>query len=75
MKLGISRDSTPNSTSSESSRTRQAFLDAERQLNDMKTEREQKERDLNKIFTVDGFGNQGEWKKLDGTCLETESGE
>lgn len=73
-KLGIARSPAPSS-SSESSRARQAFYDAERELNDLNSEKEQKERDLNKIFTVDGFGNQGEWKKLDGTCLEIESGE
>jgi protein kinase C substrate 80K-H len=73
-KLGIARSPAPSS-SSESSRARQAFYDAERELNDLNSEKEQKERDLNKIFTVDGFGNQGEWKKLDGTCLEIESGD
>jgi protein kinase C substrate 80K-H len=41
----------------------------------LKNEKEQKENDVKKIFSVDGFGKQGEWKKLDGTCLEKESGE
>jgi len=31
---------------------------------------------LQKLFDpVDGFGKSGEWKKLDGTCVEKESGE
>lgn len=74
-KLGIVRSPSSNSSTSESSRARQAFHDAERKFNDMKNEKEQKEGDVKKIFSVDGFGKQGEWKKLDGTCLETESGE
>jgi len=31
---------------------------------------------LQKLFNpTDGFGKHGEWKKLDGTCIEKESGE
>lgn len=73
--LGIVRSPESVSSSSEASHARKAFNDAEKKLNDLKSDREQKENDLKKIFSVDGFGNQGEWKKLDGFCSDLESGE
>lgn len=33
------------------------------------------ENDAKEIFNVHGFGAKGEWKKLDGTCLEKDTGE
>lgn len=36
----------------------------------------EKTAEMNKIFDpVDGFGHEGEWKKLKGVCLEREVGE
>lgn len=74
-KLGIVRTPSADSTSTESSRTRQAFNDAEKELSSLRSELEQKRADVKDIFDVEGFGQEGEWKKLDGTCLEKESGE
>jgi protein kinase C substrate 80K-H len=41
----------------------------------MNTEKETKENDVKDIFNIDGFGPEGEWKKLDGTCLKKDTGE
>ena len=30
---------------------------------------------LGKLFAVDGYGSEGQWKKLEGTCLEKDTGE
>jgi len=74
-KLGIVRTPSAGSTSTESSHTRQAFHDAENELSRLRSELEQKQADVKDVFDVEGFGRDGEWKKLDGTCLEKESGE
>lgn len=74
-KLGIIRSSAVNFVSEESSRARQTFQEAENELNRLKTEKEKKERDILDIFDVEAFGREGEWKKLDGKCLEKEAGE
>lgn len=41
----------------------------------MKEEKKNAEEDVQDIFSADGFGLEGEWKKLDGTCLEYDSGD
>jgi protein kinase C substrate 80K-H len=41
----------------------------------MNTEKETKENDVNDIFNIHGFGAKGEWKTLDGACLEKDTGE
>lgn len=62
-------------TSLDTSRSRQALSDAEVHLRDLKKEKEQAENDLKEMFNVHGYGAEGEWKKLDGTCLRTDVGE
>jgi protein kinase C substrate 80K-H len=59
----------------DTSRARQALQDAESALNKVKREKETAEKDIQKIFDPTMFGAEGEWKKLDGTCLEHPSGE
>jgi protein kinase C substrate 80K-H len=59
----------------DASRARQAFSDAEHSLNLAIKEKETAEADLDDLFSIDGFGAEGEWKKLDGTCLEKDTGE
>ncbi|KAL0949194.1 hypothetical protein HGRIS_009272 [Hohenbuehelia grisea] len=71
--LGIVRGG--NDAAADSSRARQALTDAENKLNQIKTEQEHAQEDLKDIFDVEGFGIEGEWKKLDGTCLEKDTGE
>ncbi|KAF5357648.1 hypothetical protein D9758_007540 [Tetrapyrgos nigripes] len=59
----------------DTSRARQALQDAENALNKVKREKENAEQDIQKIFDPTMFGAEGEWKKLDGTCLEYPSGD
>ncbi|KAJ7047793.1 glucosidase II beta subunit-like-domain-containing protein [Mycena alexandri] len=61
--------------SSDSSKARQAFNAAETALNKVKKEKKEAEEDLEEIFDINGFGVDGEWKKLDGTCLALDTGE
>ena len=51
------------------------FSDAEHSLQLVKKELETAKFDLDALFDVTGFGPQGEWKKLDGLCLEKDTGE
>ncbi|KAE9398280.1 hypothetical protein BT96DRAFT_976528 [Gymnopus androsaceus JB14] len=71
--LGIIKGESPSST--DTSRSRQALSDAEVHLRDLKKEKEQAENDLKEMFNVHGYGAEGEWKKLDGTCLRTDVGD
>ncbi|KAK7051251.1 hypothetical protein VNI00_004751 [Paramarasmius palmivorus] len=52
-----------------------ALTEAESALNKAKKSLEDTEADLAEIFNIHGFGREGEWKKLDGLCLDTESGD
>jgi protein kinase C substrate 80K-H len=61
--------------SADSSRARQALTDAESELEDLKSDKETAESDALEIFNIHNFGAEGEWKKLDGTCLEKDTGE
>ncbi|KAF8239565.1 hypothetical protein L208DRAFT_1386039 [Tricholoma matsutake] len=59
----------------DSTRARQAFTDAQSALERLKTEKTEKEGEIGEIFDVHGFGREGEWKKLDGQCVQTDSGD
>lgn len=59
----------------DSTRARQAFNDAQSALERLKTDKTEAEGDIKDIFEVEGFGREGEWKKLDGQCVQTDSGE
>ncbi|EEB91037.1 hypothetical protein MPER_10676, partial [Moniliophthora perniciosa FA553] len=52
-----------------------ALTEAENTLNKVLKQKEDAETDLAEIFDIHGFGKDGEWKKLDGLCLDTESGD
>lgn len=54
---------------------RQALTNAENELRKIVKEKEDAEGDIEEIFSVEGFGAEGEWKKLDGTCLEHNAGD
>lgn len=71
-KLGLVRGDGANA---DSSRARQAFQDAEHSFNSAKDDLAKTEKDISEIFSVTGFGAEGEWKKLDKTCLEKDNGE
>jgi protein kinase C substrate 80K-H len=61
--------------SADSSKALQAFTDAERELESLISDKEKIDNDALEIFNVHGFGVEGEWKKLDGMCLEKDTGE
>ncbi|KAA1465898.1 hypothetical protein DENSPDRAFT_925436 [Dentipellis sp. KUC8613] len=56
-------------------KAREAFNNAEHSLNLAKKELEEAENSLGELFDPTGFGKQGEWKKLDGTCLSKDTGD
>ncbi|KAL4264047.1 Glucosidase 2 subunit beta [Pleurotus pulmonarius] len=72
-KLGIVKPS-PDAAA-DSSKARQVLTDAENKLNDLKRDQERAKEDMEDIFNPEGFGSEGEWKKLDGMCLEKDTGE
>ena len=59
----------------DTSKAKQALSDAERVLGTARSDVEKHRSDLSRIFDPTWFGKDGEFKKLDGTCLEKESGE
>lgn len=71
--LGIKAGS--SDTSSEANRARRALSDAEHSLKLTQEELQTAHEDLSDLFNPEGFGTEGEWKKLDGLCLEKDLGE
>jgi hypothetical protein len=61
--------------SADSSKAHQLLADAERNLESLISDKENADSSALEIFNVHGFGADGEWKKLDGTCLEKDDGE
>lgn len=59
----------------EANQARQALSDAEHSLKLTREEEQTARDDLSNLFNPDGFGPEGEWKKLDGLCLEKDIGE
>ncbi|KAG2345043.1 hypothetical protein BDR05DRAFT_931060 [Suillus weaverae] len=62
-------------TSAESNRARVTLSDAEHSLKLTQDEQRTANEDLLDLFDPDGFGPEGEWKKLDGMCLSKDTGE
>ncbi|KAG7445989.1 uncharacterized protein BT62DRAFT_949940 [Guyanagaster necrorhizus] len=62
-------------SSAESTHARQVFTDAENTLKKIRKDKENAEKDFSELFDPAGFGTEGEWKKLDGTCLEKDTGD
>lgn len=56
-------------------RARKALNDAEHSLKLAQEEIEQTHTDLERLFSPEWFGHEGEWKKLDGLCLSKDTGE
>ncbi|KAL4082116.1 glucosidase II beta subunit-like-domain-containing protein [Scleroderma yunnanense] len=61
--------------SSEASHARQVLSDAEHSLKLTQDELQTAQEDLSDLFDPEGFGAEGEWKKLDSLCLELDTGE
>lgn len=59
----------------EVSRVRQSLSDSETALRETEDKLKNAERDLGDLFKPERFGQDGEWKKLDGVCLEKDTGE
>lgn len=59
----------------ESSQARKAYDDAEHSLKLTREEKQKAEEEYAELFDVEGYGAQGEWKKLDKLCLEKNTGE
>lgn len=64
-----------SSQSTDTSKARNAFQQAENSLNIAKKEKEQADKELARLFDPEWYGKEGEWKKLDGLCLEKDTGE
>ncbi|KAF8841281.1 hypothetical protein BDN67DRAFT_928581 [Paxillus ammoniavirescens] len=62
-------------TSAGSNRARQALSDAEHSLKLTREEQQTAREDLSDLYNPEGFGLEGEWKKLDGLCLEKNVGD
>ncbi|KAH7888167.1 glucosidase II beta subunit-like-domain-containing protein [Phlebopus sp. FC_14] len=62
-------------SSAESNRARQALSDVEHSLKLTRDEHQTAREDLSDLFDPTGFGSEGEWKKLDGLCLQKDTGE
>ena len=54
---------------------RQSLSNAETALREAEDKLKNAQRDLGDLFKPDRFGKDGEWKKLDGLCLEKDTGE
>ena len=61
--------------SADSSKSLQGLTDAESELESLISDKEKVESEALEIFNIHGFGAEGEWKKLDGTCLTKDDGE
>lgn len=60
---------------SESGQARASYNDAESKYNSAKERKRNDEDELAQLFDPDGFGAEGEWKKLQGLCLSKDTGE
>ncbi|QRV91282.1 protein kinase C substrate 80K-H [Ceratobasidium sp. AG-Ba] len=64
-----------DSTSEATVKARNAHNDAVNKLNTAERELKENNEALTKLESGGHFGKDGEWKKLDGTCLEKDTGE
>ncbi|OSD01764.1 endoplasmic reticulum protein [Trametes coccinea BRFM310] len=61
--------------SADTSRLQKTLSDAEHSLDLTRKEKEQKDKELQRLFDPEWYGAEGEWKKLDGNCLSKEVGD
>ena len=59
----------------DTSKARQALTDAERELSKAQSDASTGRNDLDRLFDPAWYGKEGQFKKLDGTCLEKDTGE
>ena len=72
--LGVVKGA-PNSDAVESTKARKDYEEAEHSLTLTRQEKHAAEQEYADLFDVEGYGKDGEWKKLDKSCLQTISGE
>ncbi|KAH9978251.1 glucosidase II beta subunit-like-domain-containing protein [Lactifluus volemus] len=70
--LGVVKGS---SAASQATKARERLNDAERTLNAAEEQLEKSRKELADLFDPAGYGPEGEWKKLQNTCLTKDSGE
>ncbi|TFK56222.1 hypothetical protein OE88DRAFT_1716755 [Heliocybe sulcata] len=73
--LGVIRGGVAQENAGEDSKLRQKLNDAEHSLRQANDEKRKAEKDLNELFDREHYGAEGEWKKLEKTCLEKEVGD
>jgi protein kinase C substrate 80K-H len=66
---------TLNRVMTEATKARERLNDAERTLNAAEEQLEKSRKELADLFDPAGYGPEGEWKKLQNTCLTKDSGE
>ncbi|CAL1701892.1 unnamed protein product [Somion occarium] len=71
--LGIVKPS--KSDAADDSRAKKAYNDADHSLKLTRDELTKAKEDLSRLFDSNWYGKDGEWKKLDGTCLEKDTGD
>lgn len=59
----------------EATKAREKLNDAERNLGHAQEQLEKSREELANLFDPAGYGAEGEWKKLQNTCLTKDSGE
>ncbi|KAH9921517.1 endoplasmic reticulum protein [Epithele typhae] len=59
----------------DTSKAQKAVTDAENELYKIRRERDTSAQALDRLFDPEWFGAEGEWKKLEGTCIEKEVGD
>lgn len=67
--------SPPSASTPEDSRAREALNQAESALSKATSVHKGATEDLSDLFDPEAFGKWGEWKKLQGLCLEKDTGE
>ena len=59
----------------DTSKAQKALNDARHSLDRVRRDKQNSDQALARLFDPEWYGAEGEWKKLDGTCIEKEVGE
>ena len=59
----------------DTSKAQKALSDAQSALDKVRREKQKSDESIERLFDPEWYGSQGEWKKLDHTCIEKEVGE
>jgi len=73
--IGVISGSVSREKSEQAASALKAFNDADSELSKLRREKSDTEKSLSDLFDPKQFGAQGEWKKLENTCLSQESGD